>query len=250
MIYVCWVFCEIASGEIVWDKKETLVITAVCIPCSNETLLLFVCLLFFFRKSFKSGILVWEHWSGMQLSQARFIAQCSSLLHFVSKLANRTRFQKRKSKIQKNLQLESKYRKNINKSSEYPINPASPDLREKRRSFSMFSGFLPQVLVWVLLIDFIPFHSIYQRLLNLQEIFITVKRLFQYDFTLVEIATPGLCNWTPILAISGYLCTSAPVGTETFPRGNVEVKPRKYKIFYRQRVGKKIVIFIARSSWK
>lgn len=96
MIYVCWLFCEIASGEIVLDKKETQVTTSVCIPCSNETVLLFVFGFgFFFRKSFTSGILVWEHWSGMQLSQARIIAQCSSLLHFVSKLVNRTGLKKK-----------------------------------------------------------------------------------------------------------------------------------------------------------
>lgn len=94
------------------------------------------------------------------------------------------------------------------------------------------------------------FHTIYERLLNLQEVFITIKWLFQYNFMLVEIATPGLYSWTPILAILGYFCTSDPVGTETFPRENVEVKPRKYKIFYRQGVGERVVIFIARSSWK
>lgn len=71
------------------------------------------CWLFgFFRKPFERGTSVWEHWSGVQLLLACFIAQCSSLLHLISRLAICIGLQK-KSKIQSNLQLDSKYRKNI-----------------------------------------------------------------------------------------------------------------------------------------
>jgi len=51
-----------------------------------------------------------------------------------------------------------------------------------------------------------------------------------------------------MLAMLGFFCTSTPVGAETFPRGKVEVKPRKNKIFYRQGAGKRVEIFNASSS--
>ena len=80
MIYnVCWIFYEIAFGEIVWDKKEIQVTTVVCIPFSNETLLLVVFWFFLqetiWKGNFGLGTLKWSAIiTGMFHSTVQFTA--------------------------------------------------------------------------------------------------------------------------------------------------------------------------------